>query len=58
MIDRIWASGGGLADLVDRQDVSYILVGFLNLFVGMEETHDIQHKNLLLGYQFLFSSFC
>lgn len=26
VVDRIWASGGRLADLVDRNDVSYIML--------------------------------
>ena len=27
VIDRIWASGGGLADLVDREDVDTFYIG-------------------------------
>jgi hypothetical protein len=35
VVDRIWASGGHLAGLVDREDVSYLMtrVFFLSLFV-------------------------
>ena len=32
VIDRIWASGGRLADLVDREDVSCILKALFSLF--------------------------